>query len=309
MHRRAIAFVTHAGHPAIAPDDRHALDVLAARTGAPVEGVPWDAAGARWEEYAAVVVRSTWDYHRRPGDFLAWVDRIEGKGANLWNPAALIRWNADKRYLGELARAGVPAVPTAWLPRGADPDLAALLEERRWGRAVVKPSVSATAWRTWLTDPAEAGSEAGRARLRELLADGEAMVQPFLEEVAAEGEWSFVFFGDGAGELSLSHTVLKRPAAGDFRVQDEHGGSSAPAVPPGSLRQRVTAVAGALWPLLPARPIYARLDGVQVRPDTHPGGFLLMELELIEPVLFLGADPAAPGRFAEAVASALPGRR
>src|SRR5690606_29331577 len=133
--RRTIAFATHSGSPDLAPDDRHAVVALERLTGARVEGVPWDAEDARWPEYAAVVVRSTWDYHRRPAEFLDWGERIERAGANLWNPAALLRWNADKRYLGELARAGIPVVPTEWLPRGTTPDLAAVMEARGWDRA------------------------------------------------------------------------------------------------------------------------------------------------------------------------------
>src|SRR5690606_23087593 len=238
--------------------------------------------------------------------FLDWAEGIERAGANLWNPAAVVRWNADKRYLGELARAGVPVVPTAWLLRGEEADLAAVLEARGWDRVVVKPSVSATAYRTWVTDPARVRSDPSHVdRLREILRDTDAMVQPYVPEVVSEGEWSFIFLADGAGGPALSHAVPKRPAAGDFRVQDEHGGSASLAIPPVRLKERVTGIASSLWCLLPAQPLYARVDGVAVRPETHPGGFLLMELELIEPMLFLGAEPAAGARLADAVAGRL----
>lgn len=299
---RTIAVATYQATPEATEDDRLALDLLQRQSDVTIEAVPWDAPDVDWGRYEAVLIRSTWNYHHHPDAFLAWADDVEAAGSVLWNPASVVRWNADKRYLRDLEQAGVPIVPTAWIPQGAATDLSVILRDRGWPRAVVKPSVSATAFRTWITSVEEA--EDHQSSLEVLLTEADAMIQPFLSQVQDEGEWSFVFFADQDGLLSFSHAVVKRPVAGDFRVQDQFGGSVAPADPSPSLLRQVEAVAEAVARIAPGPLLYARIDGVvsngsQAAKDT----FLLMELELIEPDVFLRYGDRAPERFADAVAN------
>ena len=282
-----IAFVTHAGLPGLSADDLLAVEELR-RHGAEVEPAVWDDPGVRWSAYERVEIRSCWDYHLRPAAFLGWLGEMERTGAPLWNPASVVRGNVDKAYLADLAAAGLPVVPTVRLEKGEAADLAGLLDERGWTEAVVKPSVSASAFRTLRVGRGEAG--AAQEKLTALLASSSALVQPFLPEVQTGGEWSLIFLG---GEYS--HAVLKKPKAGDFRVQQELGGSVDSAVPSPELVVQARRV----LETIPEPWLYARVDGVEIG-----GAFTLMELELIEPSLFLVADERAPARFAEAILGA-----
>ena len=197
----------------------------------------------------------------------------------------LLRELADENaYQRHLAARGVATVPTVWLERGADADLGGLLAERGWAEAVVKPAISASARETWVTSPSSGRTDQGR--FRALLLAGDALVQPVVPEVRRTGEWSLIFLGG-----AFSHAMLKRPREGDFRVQEELGGSALREEPsPALVQQARQALAAA-----PAPCLYARVDGVE-----RDGRLVLMELELIEPVLYFGADPGAADRFAGA---------
>jgi glutathione synthase/RimK-type ligase-like ATP-grasp enzyme len=284
---RTIAFVTHAASPALTADDQFAADALAA-AGVRVQPVPWDDPHASWDAYDGVVLRSCWDYHLRHAEFCAWVRAADAQGAGLRNPAAAVLWNADKRYLREMERHGTPIVPTAWVEPGEIVELDALLDERGWERAVVKPSVSASAHQTRVV--ARGSAEGHAAGL-----DGSALlVQPFVDEVVTNGEWSIIFFGG-----RFSHAVLKLPRDGDFRVQAEFGGRAVPRIPPPELVDAAAGAVRAAEALTGIRLTFARVDGV-----VADGRFLLMELELIEPALFLSTHPDAPSRFAAAILEA-----
>ncbi len=223
---REVAFATCAAHPALVEDDLLAIAPLLAR-GIAVTPVVWDVPGEPSKD-RPVVIRSCWDYHRKPAQFVRWVLGLEREGVRLGNPASVVEWNHDKSYLRDLEAKGVPIPPTAWVNQGADLDLASLLADRGWPKAVVKPLVSASAWRTFVTETGTAAAD--EPAWRELLRDSGGMVQPFLPEVQTAGEWSLLFFG---GEFS--HAVLKRPRPGDFRVQSELGGTAHLAPPPGPL--------------------------------------------------------------------------
>ena len=159
------------------------------------------------------------------------------------------------------------------------------MKERGWGDVVVKPAISASAYRTWQTEGGVTPED--ETRFRAMVMTGEVMVQPRLETLVAEGEWSFVFLG---GEFS--HAVLKRPAPGDFRVQTNLGGTVSRAeAPPKWVDQARAALAVVQGPWL-----YARVDGCML-----DGQFVLMELEMLEPDLFLNLEPGAPARFADAL--------
>lgn len=282
-----IAFVSAASEPPFNTDDAHAIAPLEARGHTVVPHV-WDA-GALPDDTAAVVVRACWDYHRKVTEFRAWLDTLEHHDVVVINAVSVLRWNLDKFYLRELADAGVPIPPTVFVPRGPAPSLVSLLAEHGFAQAVVKPAVSLSADRTWRCDVETAAAQ--QHDFAALLAGGGALVQAFVPEVQTDGELSVVFF-----EGRFSHAVRKRPRAGDFRVQADHGGTRASMTPSESI------VAQAAECLARARrsPSYARVDGIVVG-DT----FVLMELELIDPVLFLAYAPAAAERFAAAIDAAL----
>ncbi|HET9794059.1 MAG TPA: hypothetical protein VFS34_06320, partial [Thermoanaerobaculia bacterium] len=219
-------------------------------------------------------------------EFLAWVAARGAERATLWNPAPLVLWNSHKFYLRDLERRGIPIAPTRFLPARSAAKLQDVLDAEGWSRAVVKPAVSATAHRTLVIGRERADESDGE--LRALVADGDALVQKYLPEIETKGEWSFVFL-DGA----FSHAVRKRPAPGDFRVQTEFGGTVEPGPPPPSLvREAARAIDAIDSPWL-----YARVDGVE-----SEGALLLMELELIEPSLYLSAAAHAARRLAAAIA-------
>jgi glutathione synthase/RimK-type ligase-like ATP-grasp enzyme len=292
LHR--IALVTYSGLPSLSADDRLVLAPLAQR-GIRAEAVAWDDPAAAWDAYDALVVRSTWNYHLAPDAFRSWIGRVESLGLPVWNPPPVLRWNSAKTYLRELESRGVETVPTCWVAGEVVPTLAEVLAGASWSEAVVKPAISASAYETWRVEAGRLTAE-DEARFR-LLASrpGGAMVQRFVPELARDGEWSVMFL-DG----EYSHAVLKRPRAGDFRVQREHGGSAEGSAPPA----HILATAAAITQRIPGPWLYARVDGVEI-----DGQFVLVELELLEPSLFLGAESSAAERFAEAICRVLAGGR
>ncbi len=281
---RRVALVTCREFPSLHDDDRLLLAPLASAALAP-EIVPWDDPRARWDEYEAVILRSTWDYWEREREFRGWLDTLERVGARVWNPVPIVRENLDKSYLRALAAAGVPTPPTLWIERGDPRPAREILAGVAWHDVVVKPTFSAGAYRTHRTT-VEA-LHADDAPLREILADSGALVQPFLREIVDDGEWSFLYFGDRP-----SHAVVKRAKPGDFRVQFTHGGRHAGATPPEGLGRQ----ADAIFRRLPGGCLYTRVDAVEIG-----GRLTLMEVERTEPYLFLGESEGAPERFVEAL--------
>ena len=286
MSAYRVALVTCSSIRELTDDDRSLLIELW-NLGIEAEPAVWDDPSVDWGSFDAAVIRSTWDYHLSPAAFFAWLARLEALGTRLWNPASVVRANIDKSYLRELAAAGVLVVPTIWVPRGEQggrTDLDQVLAARGWTDAVVKPVISAGAFRTRRV---KLGGPGGQAALDDALAHSDAMVQPFLPEIMVEGEWSFVFLG---GEFS--HAVLKTPHAGDFRVQEDHGGRAERREPPPGLvvQARDALIAG------PQSCLYARVDGVR-----RGAELVIIEVELIEPSLYLLHSPVAARKLAEAI--------
>jgi glutathione synthase/RimK-type ligase-like ATP-grasp enzyme len=280
-----VCFVTCRRWPEISESDRLVARALE-RRGVHVEGRAWNEPAADFEGFDAVVLRSNWDYHFDPEAFLGWLDRLERAGARIFNPPALVRWNLSKRYLMALQAAGVPAVATTGLEDETRAGLEAIMRRHGWRACVLKPEIGASAHDTRLVTEetlAEAATAIATGAIRRPV-----LVQPFVEEVRTRGEWSLVFI-----EGDLTHSVLKRPAAGDFRVQSHLGGTvHAEPAPPGALPAARAALAA-----LPLPPLYARIDAVET-----PAGVLIMEVEVNEPSLFFThAPPAAAERFAQAL--------
>jgi glutathione synthase/RimK-type ligase-like ATP-grasp enzyme len=283
--KRRVALATYGRAPALAPDDQllvpalDALDILA-------EPVVWSS-HAMWTAFDAVIIRSCWDYHLHSDAFHAWLSSLEKAGVPVWNPAPIIRWNSDKRYLIELEDRGVPAIHTEIVRRGRVSDVEDVVERNRWKRFVVKPAISASGFETYALDtPLD---DYSRATISRVASSGDILVQPFADEIPEHGELSFMFLDGG-----FSHAALKRAAVatGEFRVQTEHGGTVDRTSPPEHLVEQ----AARSLAVLPTMPLYARVDGI-VRDDQ----FVLMELELIEPNLFLDLEPTAPERMARGI--------
>jgi glutathione synthase/RimK-type ligase-like ATP-grasp enzyme len=287
---RRVALATYASAPDLAPDDQLLLPALE-RAGVRGEAAVWSDPSIAWSSYDAIVIRSCWDYHLRVAEFFAWLDRLESEGVLVWNPPALVRWNADKRYLLDLARRGVPTIPTMIALRGRPRDVEAIVHAEGWRRVVVKPAISASGYETHSLDsPFDAEAHDTIARVVGL---SHVLVQPFVDEIPRDGELSFTFI-DGR----FSHAALKRARSGEFRVQTEHGGSvETTAVEPNLVEQAARVLAA-----IDDVPLYARVDGV-----VRGGDLLLMELELIEPNVFLGARPGAVDDFAVAIRTRLDG--
>ena len=186
---------------------------------------PWNLPDSDFRGFDAVVLRSNWDYHLDPDGFRAWLARVEGDGARVFNPPDLVRWNVSKRYLQALGSAGVPTVPTVPLEADAPDALGQIMASRGWPVVVIKPEIGASAHGTRLVTRATLGEAVAALRSGGLRSP--VIVQPFVEEIRTRGEWSLVFI---AG--AFTHAVLKRPGAGEFRVQAQHGGFAQAAAPP-----------------------------------------------------------------------------
>ena len=252
--------------------------------GAQVEAIAWTRIGDV-SGYDLVLPLVAWGYHAEYSRWLDLLDRAEAQRWPMINPPELLRWNGDKAYLTELADLGVSTVPTLAVEACCDADLEEARREFGTDWLVIKPPVSASAMGTHRLGPND-----------DLPADSvrrPMIVQPLVEEIARTGEFSLMLFG---GEYS--HAVVKRPKSGDFRVQEYHGGvtSACKSPPQGAVELAQQALAAA-----PAKATYARVDIV---PDDE-GTLRIMELELIEPSLFLDHSPNAPAAFSRAILSSV----
>ncbi len=278
---KSVAFVTYKAQPGIAPDDRIVSEALRHR-GVRVLPVVWNDPAANWAQFHAIVIRSCWDYQYTPDLFVAWLDHLESLRVPVFNPLPVVRWNHDKHYLRDLEQRGIPIAPIFWCKSGTSVSVQRVLAERGWQKAVVKPTISGTSMNTWVVQRGDSADH--DAQLAALLATRDMMIQQFVPEIL-EGEWSLAFFG---GEFS--HAAVKRAKPGDFRVQDEHGGTWAQRPAP----REVIAQAQHILQYVNSDLLYARVDGV-----LRDGQFILMELELIEPMLYFGENGAAADKFAE----------
>jgi hypothetical protein len=287
-----LALVTCSFFPDLHPQDGVLREALVARD-AIAEACLWDDPAVDWASYDLVVLRSPWDYSERRDEFVAWAESVP----RLANPAPVVRWNTDKRYLRSLAELDVPVVPTAWLEPGDAVELPEI------GEFVVKPAVSAGAHDTGRYDPRDpshlvlARDLAGR-----LLAAGRTvMVQPYLADIDTAGETAMVFLGG-----VFSHAIRKGPIlvgpyeeGTDVRPGDE----IAPRIASGAERALASQVLAAVRQCVPSasETAYARVDVVP-GPDGNP---VLLELELTEPFLFLEYAPGATDRLAEVLLGAV----
>lgn len=257
-------------------------DALAA-AGVTATPIPWTAHVERCDElqrFPLVLPLLAWGYHFDHARWLRACRTWEAAALPLANPAAVLAWNSDKHYLQALQQRGVAIPHTFWTQRVTAQHIDDAFAATGAEQLIVKPTVSGGAWQTQCLRRGDA--------LQDLPA-GDAMIQPFLPAIQHQGETSLLFFGG-----RLSHAVNKRPVSGEFRVQSQYGGvyTALPAPPPGALALAEQTLVAIDAPLL-----YARIDMV---PDGD-GRWLLMEAELIEPDLYLGADPRQGAAFGRTV--------
>ena len=258
---------------------RRMAEPLAA-AGMTVEAAPWTLASAEaLSGFSLVMPLVAWGYHFDLARFRAQLSRWEVEGVRLRNPASVLTWNADKRYLGDLAARGARTIPSLFVDRLCDADLVQAAERFGTDTLVVKPRVSGAAWKTVKLRPGEALDAAP---------EGPSLIQPFLPSIGEEGELSLFYF-----DRCFSHAVRKRPGAGDFRVQEQFGGEAQACDPDAEATRTAEQVLAAIEePLL-----YARVDLIR----GLDGRWALIEIELIEPDLFLAYDRLAADRFVAAV--------
>ena len=256
------------------------------RLGHVAEFVPWQAA-IEWRKYVGVVIRTTWDYQNYLPAFLGVLQEIETQ-TRLANPLEIVKWNADKKiYLQDIEKRGGMIVPTIWGDCKIDSgQMQAWFEQLQTDEMVIKPTIGANAQYAFRLK--HGAVDAGE--LSKVFEKRSYMVQPFMRGIVEEGEFSLFYFN---GEYS--HTILKTPKAGDFRVQEERGATIRATKPTADL----LATGEKIMQYISPTPLYARVDFVR----TDKGEFAVVELELIEPSMYLREAAHAPQMFAEAIDS------
>jgi len=251
-----------------------------------VEMVSWRK-DYNWSQFDVVVIRTTWDYQNDPDAFFTVLESIDSSGARLENSLELVRWNMQKTYLRDIASRGTLIVPTLWQEEGVDTKkLGSFFDQLHTEEMIIKPIIGASAGHAFRLPRSQ--SNAKIPALEKIFGRRAYMVQPFMQNIIEEGEFSLIYF-----EGMHSHTILKTPKTNDFRVQEEHGGNIRPVIAEPELLHSSQHVIDSL----PQIPLYARVDFVRTEQNT----FALMELELIEPALYFRMDADSPMRFAHAL--------
>jgi glutathione synthase/RimK-type ligase-like ATP-grasp enzyme len=272
----------------ILDEDRLVAEALAVR-GIESQRVSWSRADVDWSSYDAALLRTTWDYFDRFEEFSRWLEHVVAC-TRLINPPDLVRWNVDKHYLRDLQTRGIHVVPTVFIERGSSLTLAELQRTHDWPEVVLKPAVSGAARHTYRIDPSTVAAH--EVVLAERLREEAMLLQPFQRAILEHGEMTLVVI-DGR----VTHALRKRAKPGDFRVQDDHGGTVHSHA---ATREEVMFAERAIAACEPA-PIYGRVD--MIRDDS--GALAVMELELVEPELWFRRAPEAAERLADTLARVL----
>lgn len=247
--------------------------------------VDWADPDIDWSTFRAAVFRTTWDYFNRISEFKTWLNDVSTQ-THLCNNPSIIWWNLDKHYLSDLEEQSIPIVPTQFIEAGNTINLKNLLNETGWHEAVLKPCVSGAARHTYRINNENAATL--QETVQPLIFEESFLLQPFIRNIQTSGEDTLIIING-----CYTHAVRKLPKTGDFRVQDDHGGTVHPLQP----TQEQIDLAERTMAACPSVPVYGRVDMVQ----DNEGRWSVMELELIEPELWLRKSPAAANRFARAL--------
>ncbi len=285
-----VALITYPALPDLSNSDQLLLAPLAEYSIHPVI-LSWDNPNVDWQRYSTVVLRSCWDYPQRAEEFRQWIIHLREMNIPLYNSPQTVLWNMQKYYLRELEQHGTRIIPTVWITSTSNPSLHESLETHHWEQAVLKPTIGASG--KGIQVVTRENAEQDQQKLDGLLAVGDVMLQPVVEEIRA-GELSLVFFRN-----NFSYAIRKLPGSGTIFVNSAYGGSrTAVDVPPQVIETAQLILETAMRFTGNQLYLYARVDGLIVS-----GEFVLMELELIEPGLLMDiAPPHAARHFARVIA-------
>lgn len=279
-----VALITCSERPELSKSDTLLQKALAARD---IEAQPlvWNDPAVDWSRPLVSIIRSTWDYHHQRTAFLEWAQCVS-QLHTLWNPLPLLSWNTHKSYLNDLKEHDIPIIPTCWHAQGASANLAQLMQKHGWSQVVIKPAVSADSYGTILVK--EDMVDEGQQYLDHMLSIRDMLIQPFLPAIMSNGERSLMFI-DG----EITHAVVRPPVLYDMQTQ--------PILPQKGLvvpQEDELQLARKIIDTLSSPALYARIDLVR---DVD-GQLRVMEVELVEPELWLTWMPTAAERFADAIA-------
>jgi glutathione synthase/RimK-type ligase-like ATP-grasp enzyme len=277
-NKQKFTFITYADMPDLDPDDRLAVNELH-KLGVECNAATWSDDSVDWSKAGICVLRSTWDYHLHHGQFLNWLDQV-AQQTTVWNDVSLVRWNMNKKYMLDLQKKSIPVVPTLILTQGSKVNLKEVINERGWRKSVIKPAIGLS---TFGVKTISTVDDAAQAYADELLHRGDVLLQPFVESVGTRGERAMVFIGG-----QYSHAIRKTA----FQPLAPVGGAGETVV---QVDDNELALANRVLDSLESRPIYARVDVVR----NAAGEDLVMELELVEPSLYLSMHPPAALKFAQ----------
>lgn len=280
----SVSLITYAKLPELDPDDRLLSEALKAK-GIDARPAVWNDSQIDWRQAGICILRSTWDYHEHYQEFLEWVGQVSVH-TSLINPEELIVWNSRKTYLKDLQEKGIPIVPTVFVEQNNKKSLREILAQEGWDKAVIKPAVGLSTSGVITVSVTDAENlEQGEEHLRHLTTSDTALVQPYMKAVSEYGERALIFL-DGV----YSHAIKKAPFQ-KMAVAGKAGETKA------SASDAELAAANKILSVLDQTPLYSRIDLI---PDEN-GTPLLMELELVEPSLFLRFSPEAADKFAEII--------
>jgi glutathione synthase/RimK-type ligase-like ATP-grasp enzyme len=291
LHVAIATYVSTGAYDANTVDEDALLSNLLEELGISHELLAWSDPDVDWSHFTHVLIKSTWDYFDFYPEFLVWLDKLEALGVQVLNEVPTLRWNSSKTYLMEIESQGFPCIAGKILPKGSRLTLDPLYTELGADTLVVKPLVSGGAKNT--VKLARGAGKELEDKIASLLQEEDFLVQSYIPEIVAVGEYSLIFFNG-----VFSHAVLKSPAVDDFRVQHYYGGTIQEITPDA----KMLGSAQALVASFAKDSLYARVDGVLI-----DGVFHLMELELIEPYLFLGLSEKAIPNYKAALQKRLLG--
>lgn len=270
---KKIAFVTSVDQPDFAEDDILLVNALKSKNVTSI-AAPWDDKRTRWEDFDLILIRSCWNYFKKVDEFETWLKDMKKGDFPVFNSIDTVSWNMNKKYLEELRLKNIDIPDTIWLDKlpANYQGLIEMLANKKWKKIVIKPCVSAGSFQT-ITATLET-LETEVDSLREVEYKGGIILQEFAQEIVEQGELSLIYFDN-----LFSHAVMKRPKIGDFRVQSQFGGSVELLHPDKKLLSQTNRIMDTIGN---EKVLYARVDGF-----LKDGKFILMELELIEPNLFL----------------------
>lgn len=249
----------------------------------------WTNELVQWKQYDCIIIRSCWDYHLLPDKFMQLLTYFKNTNIPILNNFETINWNLNKRYLNKLSNSGIKIPPTIFIAKGESISLNQIMHKYLWSDVVIKPVIAASSFGLSKINIKDAKKE--NTRINNEIQEHDMIIQKFLPEINQNGELSLIFFNS-----EYSHTVLKKPKQGDFRVQQSLGGKIQLITPPISIINQAYKIINKSN----QSSLYARVDGVISNNE-----LLLMELEMIEPALYLEQDKKAPKMFANAIISKL----